>query len=113
VLRFFLFAIRIAAVLSVAAIVVLSLLPAKPTSGISNGQLEHGLAYVSAGVLVGLSLRSKVIASLLLILLAGILELAQTGLPGRQAQFVDVVASGAAALLGVLVASRFSHLLHG
>jgi hypothetical protein len=97
------------------AIVVLSLLPAKPHSGVSNGQLEHALAYLAAGWLAGLSVqhrKQRVGTFFLLLGLAGLLELTQLLLSGRHAQWLDFLAGASAAAAGVTLSSGLAGRLH-
>lgn len=99
--------------LCLALVVVLSLLPHKPRSGIPNGQLEHVIAYVGTAALLGLryrALRSRIAIGGLLVALAAVLEIAQGLLPGRHAQVIDFAASAGGAAIGLalaLMADRF------
>jgi VanZ family protein len=94
-------------------VVVLSLLPHKPRSGIANGQAEHVLAYFGTAALLAWRYRtprSRLAIGLALGALAALLETAQLMLPGRHAQIIDFAASAAGAAAGVvgaLVAGRF------
>ena len=105
--------LRAAGWLCLALVVVLSLLPHKPHSGIPNGQAEHVIAYLGTAALLGLryrALTSRIAFGALLVLIAGVLEIAQALLPGRAAQFVDFAASAGGTALGLgmaLLADRF------
>ena len=106
---------RLSTALCILAIVVLSLLPAKPHSGLSNGLFEHALAYAAVGLLAGLSVqdrKQRIGAFFLLLGLAGFLELSQLVLSGRHAQWLDFLAGASAAAMGVTLSSPLAERLH-
>jgi VanZ family protein len=79
----------------------------RPHTGMSQ-QIEHLTAYLSAALLIGLRLRNwrqLVQMALLLFGFAGILEIAQLWIPGRDAQFIDFVASAIGAVIGLAAGS--------
>lgn len=97
-------AIRIAAVGCVVALVVLSWLPKEMEARTGMpGQIEHVVAYLGTGALLGWGwarLRTHRLAAGL-IALAAILEIGQIWIPGRTSQLVDLAASAAGALAGL------------
>jgi VanZ family protein len=98
--------VRVAAWLSVGALVWLSWIPRDWEARTSlPGQAEHAIAYAgTAGLFVlgyGAALRWWRIG-LPLIALGAVMEIGQLWVPGRTAQVVDFVASGSGALLGAL-----------
>jgi hypothetical protein len=106
---------RFAGYVGVLAIIVLSLVPGqwRPSTGLPKA-LEHGLAYwIAAGVLM-MAGRARWPQMLLLIVLAGVLEVGQAWVPGRDSNPTDFLASSAGALLGFglssLVLARMSRL---
>lgn len=91
--------------LAVAGIAILSLVPGpmRPHTGLP-GPAEHFMAYTLTGLVVASrcrSLRAKVLATTLLGLYAGGLEVLQIFVPGRDPEFLDFVVSSAGAILGV------------
>jgi hypothetical protein len=98
-------AVQVASYLAVIFIVVISLVPgdARPHTG-APGQGEHLIAYFLTGVLFGLRGTSRgnlLFIALAFVIGAGVLETAQTWVPGRNSQFGDFVASSAGTLAGV------------
>ena len=90
-----------------AVIVVLSIVPAeqRPHTGMS-GNLEHFLAYAGTGVALVSAIRAHrvALATLLLCVLSGGLEIAQIWIPGRSAGLDNWIASSAGALVGSFLA---------
>ena len=71
------------------------------------GQLEHFLAYSAAALLLALGFwnrRNVLLLCLALPIYAGVLEIAQLFVPGRDAQFIDFLASWGGACAGILSA---------
>ena len=96
-----------------AALVILSLLPQKPQSGLQNGQLEHIIAYMGTAGLLGVTHRApqtRVAVVGLLVTLAIVLEAAQILLPGREAKLLDVAAGAAGACIGMLIIAHADRL---
>jgi VanZ family protein len=94
--------------LSVAAIIVLSVLPGsdRPHSGIS-GQLEHVIAYAVSAALLGLAYpesRARLTAWAFLCVLSAALESLQLWIPGRTSELIGFSASSLGATLGMLAA---------
>ena len=80
--------------------------------------LVNAIGYLPLGFLAGLALHPRVrgvasivVATLLCALLSVHLEALQTYLPSRVASKVDVLANGAGALIGAVLAARFAHAL--
>lgn len=94
---------RIAACLGVIAIIIVSLVPGelRPSIGIANA-MEHVIAYLVVGALLMVSRRAHWRSILGLIVLAGVMELAQTSIPGRSCDVIDFVAGSSGALLGAM-----------
>jgi hypothetical protein len=93
---------------SVVILAVLSLAPLDSSVRTSaGGTIEHAVAYGLAAVAFvaayGLSIR-RIPVPLLLVVLAGALELLQNIAPGRHPRFVEFAAGGAGAIGGVLIA---------
>jgi hypothetical protein len=95
--------VGIAGYLGVTAIVVLSLVPGewRPSLGLAKA-IEHAIAYAIVGFLVTTPGHAKWRPVVILIVLAGVLELGQVWIPGRNANLVDFLASSAAALFGAM-----------
>lgn len=68
-------------------------------------RLEHVAAYAGTGFLLKLGYPNKSVwlVSVLLAVLAGVLEIGQIWIPGRNSQFLDFVASAAGGALGLAV----------
>ncbi len=99
--------LRFAPWLAIFAIAVLSLVPgeARPHTGMP-GQVEHFLAYFLTAVALGIRFPNSVYRvpiTLALCTYAGAMEILQIWIPGRNAQFVDFIASSGGALSGSLV----------
>ncbi|KAB1071216.1 VanZ family protein [Methylobacterium planeticum] len=98
--------LRAAGWLCICLLVWLSWIPAalEIRTGMA-GQIEHAIAYCGAGALLAFSCqdprRWQITAGL--VALAGILEIGQIWVPGRTSQFIDFAASGAGAVVGVLI----------
>jgi VanZ family protein len=98
--------VRICAWASLAAIVLLSLLP---SDGVvrtgASGKLEHVVAYLGASFLVAMAhgTRARVIAGLFVC--AGVLECLQTFSPGRTPSLFDFAGSSSGIVLGVGLAT--------
>jgi VanZ family protein len=94
---------RIAACLAAIAIIVVSLVPGewRPSIGIAKA-IEHAIAYAIVGALVAMQSGAKWRWVLVLIALAGFVEFAQAWIPGRDANLIDFLASGAGALAGTI-----------
>lgn len=103
-------AIRPSAVLALAIIVVLSVVPGdfRPSTG-ASGNFEHFIAYAGTAGLLALSRVVRSSWSIVLLVaglagLAGSLELAQIWIPGRSAGWDNFFASSAGGLVGTMVA---------
>jgi VanZ family protein len=94
--------VAVAGWLAVVAIAVLSLAPgdARPGTGLP-GKIEHVIAYVGAGLLLGCGHRRALLTGSLLIVYAALLEGAQAFSPARHPALLDFAASSLGALLGV------------
>jgi VanZ family protein len=91
-----------------AMIVILSLVPAvaRPHSGYGGGY-EHLLAYALVGFAFGMGYRTarrQIAAGLALAVAAGVLELLQNFVPGRNAEVAGFVVSSLGAWLGLAAA---------
>lgn len=93
---------RVAGLLAVGAIIVLSLVPGsgRPHTGLA-GSLEHCAAYAVAGGLLGLGwpLRTGRIL-FALVALGALLEVLQLWVPGRSAEVIGALSSGLGGLIG-------------
>jgi VanZ family protein len=70
-------------------------------------QLEHSVAYFSAGLLLALGFSSRRNVLLLFLALpvyAAVLEITQLAVPGRSSEFIDFLASLAGAWAGIVLA---------
>jgi VanZ family protein len=97
--------LKIAFVIGVIGVVVLSLLPAREAPSLFNDKLEHLIAYASLGLFGGLAFptwRATLWMILLLPLLAVAMELGQEFVPGRSTDIADAVFSGTGAWLTLL-----------
>jgi VanZ family protein len=88
-------------------LVLLSWLPgdAMVRTGI-GGQVEHAVAYFGTAVIMALAYREWPrlhVQTLLLVVLAGILEVGQLYVPGRSSAFLDFAASSAGVIIGGLL----------
>jgi VanZ family protein len=106
---------RATGIACVVVIIVLSLLPAdeRPHTG-SPGQLEHVVAYFGTAVFLALGfrkIRGRAAMISLLVGLAAVLEVIQSGIPGRHSQFVDWIASSLGAGFGVLAVVLIDRLI--
>lgn len=92
---------RIAAWLGVIAIIVLSLVPGewRPSTGMGK-PLEHAVAYALAAASLTIANRSGWRQVMFLVVLAGVLEIGQIWVPGRDAKPTDFLASAAGAVFG-------------
>ena len=91
----------------IAAVLVLSLLPARMVSGKTvSGEPQHGVAYVALAVLPTVVLerrRSAIAAAAGMALLGAVLEVCQLGIPGRAFEWSDMAANALGAMAGLLV----------
>jgi len=97
--------IRVVAIASVVAIIVLSTLPGSERPHVlHSGNLEHFIAYTCTALLlvVGFGHRWRAVA--MLSLASALLEVAQIWIPGRSAGVDNCLASSAGALVGSLLA---------
>lgn len=97
--------IRISALLVLATITVLSLLP--PSSGVEikvNDKFGHGLAYFVLMCNLGLLYRQRYFPWIALAILAYscLMEYIQGFIPGRTVSWLDVVANTTGAIIGVV-----------
>jgi VanZ family protein len=96
--------LRLGAWFCVGLIACLSLIPAKLLirTG-APGQVEHVIAYFGTAVLLSLAYPGKWMAIIVaLMAYGGLLEAAQTLIPGRHGHLIDAFASGSGALLGAV-----------
>ena len=101
--------VRLAGILGVGLIVVLSLIPGsyRPHTGAPGG-LEHVFAYALTAAMLALGWRSLfqiVVIVVGLFALAGGLELAQLLVPGRSSELATALASGLGGVLGGMLAA--------
>jgi leader peptidase (prepilin peptidase) / N-methyltransferase len=92
---------RFAGYAGLLAIVILSLVPGewRPSIGLGKA-LEHAIAYAVVAAFLTLAGRARWPQILLLIALAGALEIGQVWVPGRDSNPTDFLGSSAGALLG-------------
>ncbi len=92
---------RLAALLGVAAIVALSLVPGnwRPSIGLAKA-LEHFVAYFVVGAVLRTAFRAGWPHICGLVAIAGMLEVAQDWIPGRNPSLIDFLGSSSGALLG-------------
>lgn len=107
-MRHFIIAVaRIAAWLLALAIITLSLVPPwlRPETEVPHG-LEHFAIFFVTGAAfgVGYSRRSK-LGTVMLVIFAGTIELAQIVVPGRHPRLSDFIVDALAACVGVAVSS--------
>ncbi|MBS9476171.1 hypothetical protein [Ancylobacter radicis] len=106
---------RLSALACLIALPLLSLLPADVVERTSAGKnLEHAIAYAGTGLLLTLGIaspRHRLIATLLLIALAGALETAQGFTPTRNAELAQFAAGAVGAALGLIAGSLARRLL--
>jgi VanZ family protein len=98
-------ALKMAFVIGVIGVGVLSLLPARDAPSLFNDKLEHLIAYASLGLVGGLAFptwRATLWMILLLPLLAVAMELGQEFVPGRSTEIADAIFSGTGAWLTLL-----------
>jgi leader peptidase (prepilin peptidase)/N-methyltransferase len=106
---------RLAGYVGVLAIVSLSLVPGglRPSIGLAKA-LEHALAYSIVAAFLTLAGRARWPQILLLVALAGVLEIGQVWVPGRDSNPTDFLGSSAGALFGFgfssLVLAQISRL---
>jgi VanZ family protein len=101
--------LQTAAILSIALIGVLSLMPKALRDDVATsapGYVEHCVAYMFTGALVRLAFPRAAGEALILRLVgyAALLEALQLMVPGRTSQFIDMAFSGLGAASGVLIA---------
>jgi VanZ family protein len=100
-------AVRIAAWMLLAAIVVLSLVPAqdRPVTGAPH-DVEHLGIFVVTGLAFGLGYPSRfLLQGIWLVLFAALIEIAQLAVPGRHARFADFVVDAISLLVGIAIAA--------
>jgi VanZ family protein len=71
-----------------------------------GGQVEHAVAYFGTAVIMALAYREGPrfrVQTLLLVVLAGILEVGQLYVPGRSSAFLNFAASSAGVIIGGLL----------
>jgi len=100
-------ALRLAFFACLVLLVALSWLPAEEMvrTGVS-ARVEHVVAYLGTAIIMALAYRERprlAVQCLLLVMLAGILEVGQRYMPGRNADILDYVASSSGAILGGLL----------
>jgi VanZ family protein len=108
--RAFDLATKLAFIIGVIAIVMLSLLPVKQAPAVFPDKLEHLAAYALLGLVGGLAFPTQRAAILLIVglsLLAATLEIGQSFAPGRSPDVADAMFSA----LGAFVALLPSRLL--
>jgi leader peptidase (prepilin peptidase)/N-methyltransferase len=106
---------RFAGYMGLLAIVILSLVPGqwRPSLGLAKA-LEHAIAYAIVAAFLTLLARARWPQILLLVALAGVLEIGQVWVPGRDSNPTDFLGSSAGALFGFgfssLVLAQMSRL---
>jgi leader peptidase (prepilin peptidase)/N-methyltransferase len=106
---------RFAGYLGLLAIVVVSLVPGewRPSIGLAKA-IEHAIAYSIVAAFLTLAGRARWPQILLLVAMAGALEIGQAWVPGRDSNPTDFLGSSAGALLGFgfssLVLAQMSRL---
>ena len=108
-------AVRIASWLCLALLAILSLVPgeARPHTGLP-GQAEHFFAYLMTGLFLGLGVsrpRYRIGLALGLCVYAGILEIFQIWIPGRNAALMDFAASSTGAFMGMILSVFCLHFI--
>jgi VanZ family protein len=106
--------LRVAAVLSIFSICVLSLVPGeyRPHTMVLPSVFEHVVAYTVAALLLGLACVGRLSSIRLVLLLTvygSLLELCQLWFPDRNGQVIDILADFAGATIGVFLASALIH----
>jgi VanZ family protein len=100
-------AARVAAWLLTVAIIVLSLVPPwlRPETDVPHN-FEHFSIFFATGAAFGAGYsRRPYFVTVMLVIFAGAVELAQTGVPGRHARLSDFIVDALAACVGVAIAS--------
>ena len=105
--------------LAVVGIITLSLAPRELRAVLRTplpAAFEHALAYAAVGFVMAASLRigawrSGLILIPGLIVLAGLLEIAQLSVPGRNFRIGDIVGSGSGAATGVCLALALGRII--
>jgi VanZ family protein len=98
---------RIAAWLLTIAIIVLSLVPPslRPETAVPHN-FEHFSIFFATGVAFGVGYSVRVyLATVMLVIFAGAIELAQILVPGRHARLSDFIVDALAACVGAAIAS--------
>ena len=104
--------LHLAGYVGVLAIVAVSLVPAewRPSTGLAK-ELEHGIAYFMAAVVLTIAGLVRWPRIFVIVVLAAALEVCQILIPGRHATPTDFLASAAGALLGFGLCSFMLGLL--
>lgn len=102
---------RIIGWMCVLVILALSLAPGsdRPHTGYSGGT-EHMFAYAGSGFFFSLgyrALRDRLAIWISLAVLGGLLELAQTQIPGRSARLIDAIVSTTGLTTGLIIGGVF------
>jgi VanZ family protein len=98
---------RIAAWLLTIVIIVLSLVPPslRPETAVPHN-FEHFSIFFASGVAFGVGYSRRVyLMSVMLVIFAGAIELAQIVVPGRHARFNDFIVDALAACIGAAITS--------
>ena len=106
---------RVIAWLSVAAIIVLSLMPPSnlPTTGAPRG-FEHFIIFVVTGAAFGIDYPNSLLRlAAALVIFAGVLELAQLWAPGRHARASDFLLDAIESCVGLGISWAVVNLLDG
>jgi VanZ family protein len=101
---------RIAAWLLTVAIIILSLAPPslRPETDVPHN-LEHFAIFFAMGVAFGAGYsRRPILVTVMLVIFAGAIELAQVVVPGRHARLSDFIIDALAACVGAAMASLVS-----
>jgi VanZ family protein len=109
---------RAAAWCAIAAIGILSLLPADEVAPIRTslgGHLEHVVAYAVTALITAIAYvyHSRFKITFSLILYAAVLEYLQRFSPGRSSSFVDLMFSSTGVMLGIATFQVLRHLPEG
>jgi VanZ family protein len=108
---------RLLVVLTLAGIIILSVLPADINAHIRTslpGSVEHFIAYAVAACVLGYLYRSpghRILTLVTLTVFALVLELVQWPLPGRDSSVLDFMASAAGAWTGTGIVLVVEHLI--
>jgi VanZ family protein len=95
----------------VAAIVVLSLVPAtlRPETGLPHN-FEHLAIYWATGLAFALGYALTPLLASILVIFSGAVEILQLFVPGRHARLTDFIVDALASLIGLITVSLVTHM---